>query len=622
MAAFLPSGVLPEARAADCCAHQWDCGTITTAPDCLNTGVKIYACKICRATKAETIAPLGHSYGKWEKWNADWHKRVCTRDPSHTQAAYHVWSESAVTTTATCTTAGVKTIVCSICGETKTEAVASLGHCFGPWTRICDYYHQRVCARDASHKEKAPHTWDCGRVTPSADCVTPGCITYTCTGCGATKTEKVPATGHNYGCWKKLNDECHQRVCANNPNHTETAKHTWDNGTVTQAASCAAGGITTYTCTGCGATRTCASAALGHAYGNWQFLNASFHRRVCSRDASHKIDAYHTWDCGKLVRQPGCTEPGAKLYTCTVCGGTKTEDVLPAGHSYGPWQKVNATQHQRVCTRDASHIQTTYHVWGKGTVTKEPTCNVPGVKTFTCAFCGATKTEPICCPVQEPVTQPEPCTEPVVRPDPTPACQTLVLSAASVSARPGDTVTVPVSICQAAPVSYLRLNVQYDASALQLVKAERGELFDNYEQGTAFVFDSVDNLNRTGVILTLTFKVCGNASGSIAVTLSGDAFTKNETPVAVTAKPCAVTIGGGSLLGDVNGDNTVDGRDLVRLRKYLANQNEATGLSTVTITSCSDVTGDGKVDGRDLIRLRKYLIALNEATGISSVVLG
>ena len=45
------------------------------------------------------------------------------------------------------------------------------------------------------------HTWDTGTVTKEATCTEPGVKTYTCTdeGCGETKTEEIPATGHTYG---------------------------------------------------------------------------------------------------------------------------------------------------------------------------------------------------------------------------------------------------------------------------------------------------------------------------------------------------------------------------------------------------------------------------------------
>ena len=42
------------------------------------------------------------------------------------------------------------------------------------------------------------HVWNEGVVTTAPTCTTAGVKTYTCTKCNATKTEVVPATGHNY----------------------------------------------------------------------------------------------------------------------------------------------------------------------------------------------------------------------------------------------------------------------------------------------------------------------------------------------------------------------------------------------------------------------------------------
>ena len=43
------------------------------------------------------------------------------------------------------------------------------------------------------------HTWDAGKVTVAPTCVAAGEMTYTCEaeGCGATKTEEIPATGEH-----------------------------------------------------------------------------------------------------------------------------------------------------------------------------------------------------------------------------------------------------------------------------------------------------------------------------------------------------------------------------------------------------------------------------------------
>ncbi len=45
---------------------------------------------------------------------------------------------------------------------------------------------------DAAEKE---HTWDTGKVTLNPTATTDGILTYTCTSCGETKTEVIPATG-------------------------------------------------------------------------------------------------------------------------------------------------------------------------------------------------------------------------------------------------------------------------------------------------------------------------------------------------------------------------------------------------------------------------------------------
>lgn len=42
------------------------------------------------------------------------------------------------------------------------------------------------------------HSWDSGKVTTQPTCTAAGTKTYTCTSCGATKTESIVAKGHNW----------------------------------------------------------------------------------------------------------------------------------------------------------------------------------------------------------------------------------------------------------------------------------------------------------------------------------------------------------------------------------------------------------------------------------------
>ena len=198
-----------------------------------------------------------------------------------------------------------------------------------------------------------------------------------------------------------------------------------------------------------------------------------------------------------------------------------------------------------------------------------------------------------------------------------------VLTVASVNAQPGKTVTVDVDLSKAAPMSYLRVTLDYDTSVLTLTNVKNGGLFDSFDSGASYVLSADADVETTGRLLTLTFAVSEAAeAGEYAVTvLAKECYNYEEAPVTVGVEPGKVTVRA-FVAGDANGDGEIDGRDVIRLRKYLANLNEATGESTVEISAGADCTGDGVVDGRDLIRLRKYLANLDESTGVSTVTLG
>ena len=244
------------------------------------------------------------------------------------EKANHTWDSGKITTAATCTKDGVKTYTCTVCKATKTETVKATGHNYGTWTKLNGTQHQRVCANDKTHVEKANHTWDNGKITTAATCTKDGVKTFTCTVCQATKTETVKATGHSYGAWEMLDDTQHQRVCANDAAHTETSPHVWDKGTVTKSPTCTTEGETTYTCTGCGAMVTVpGDAALGHNWGAWTNLNGTSHKRVCANDSTHVETAEHVWDDGTVTTEPTDKAEGVKTYTCTVCGAERTEAI-------------------------------------------------------------------------------------------------------------------------------------------------------------------------------------------------------------------------------------------------------------------------------------------------------
>ena len=306
----------------------------------------------------------------------------------------HAYTQETLTFAAACDVPAYEVKTCQ-CGNFSFTQTAAPGHNFGAWTSVSAQEHRRICANDAAHVETAAHSWNTGTVTVKPTCTQTGEKTFTCTVCGATKTEALDALEHHFGAWEPVDENEHRRVCANDAAHVETAAHSWNTGAVTVKPTCTAKGEKTFTCTVCGATKTEPLDALEHHFGAWVPFDENEHRRVCTNDAAHVETAAHSWNAGTVTVKPTCTETGEKTFTCTVCGATKTEPVDALEHHFGAWEPFDENEHRRVCANDAAHVETAAHTWNAGTVTVKPTCTARGEKTFSCTVCGATKTEAV-----------------------------------------------------------------------------------------------------------------------------------------------------------------------------------------------------------------------------------
>ena len=209
------------------CEHEWDNGEVTIQPTCETTGVKTYTCSICDKTKTEEIEALGHTPAKVdaveascettgvsEHWecsrchkvftDADCESETTLVDLTIPSLGHVINKVDAVE--ASCETTGVSEHwECSRChklfsdangnNETTLDAVTvdALDHDWGDWTDCEDgSNHQRVCARDNTHKETAAHEWDAGEVITAATYWEDGEKKLTCEKCGATKNEVIP----------------------------------------------------------------------------------------------------------------------------------------------------------------------------------------------------------------------------------------------------------------------------------------------------------------------------------------------------------------------------------------------------------------------------------------------
>lgn len=193
-------------------------------------------------------------------------------------------------------------------------------HQWGEWVSVDDGHHKRVCKADESHVETQAHSqtgWvsvdgeshrdtctvcDWSETKPhhivaigeavAADCLGPGKTAgKKCDYCDTILEEQktIEPLGHDFS-GKYLNDaEGHWHKCTRCDKIDEKAAHTYP------------AGATCDTATNC---------------------------TVCNYE---KPAGQHTWDAGKVTKEPTETEAGIKTYTCTTCKATKTEAVPAVG---------------------------------------------------------------------------------------------------------------------------------------------------------------------------------------------------------------------------------------------------------------------------------------------------
>ncbi|MGN1442216.1 MAG: InlB B-repeat-containing protein, partial [Acutalibacteraceae bacterium] len=189
----------------------------------------------------------------------------------------------------------------------------------------------------------------------------------------------------------------------------------------------------------------------------------------------------------------------------------------------------------------------------------------------------------------------------------------------------GEEFTVDVNIENNPGFCYLKLRLNYDSDSFEFIEAVNGTVStDSFSSTTeALLWDSDKNATADGTLVTLKFKAKDNlAAGEYTLGIAFvEGYNYDEENITLGVNNATITVVE-FIYGDVTGDNVINGKDLVRLRKYLLTLDETTGTADVEISLGADTTGDGVVNGKDLVRLRKYLLNYDEVTGTSPIVLG
>ena len=245
-------------------------------------------------------------------------------------------------------------------------------------------------------------------------------------------------TEHDFsGSWVTTDPEYHWHVCAaEGCDETDTkVAHDWvdDESKTDVPATCIADGIHYSKCSVCGKEKSEAiTDRPDHSFtgAGWVTTDPEYHWHVCATEGCDEIDTKgaHDWvdDESKPDKPATCIADGIHYSKCSVCGKGKSEPLTDRpGHDFtGALKYTDETGHYHVCTTEGceetdtkvAHVCDKYekvddnvhskacecgyseneaHNWDEGVVTKEPSENEKGIRTYTCEDCHTTKTEVI-----------------------------------------------------------------------------------------------------------------------------------------------------------------------------------------------------------------------------------
>lgn len=261
------------------------------------------------------------------------------------------------------------------------------------------------------------------------------------------------------------------------------------------------------------------------------------------------------------TKAPTCTEEGVDSLICPNCGEVASIVTSATGHTAGDWFVIT-----------------------------EATATATGLKRQSCTVCGVMLAEEVI-PVKEV----------------TPLANITMSAGANLTAVPGETVTVPVSVSNpdadmAIGVILLRYSLPEGVTITNVEVCGIAAGSDK-QHSASTLLSNLQGIQGSGQFLKITFQVAEDAAFPVSVKVSPEvSILSTEEDIALPAFYIEIEEGSKRVPGDVNDDGKVSTADFLRLSKYLA---EWPGI--VINESNSDVNADGKVSTADFLRLAKYL---------------
>lgn len=429
-----------ETEGVDADGHDWeDTFTVDKEATCLESGSQSIHCRNCDAVKdSEAIPATGHLFTNYASDN----NATCKADGTMTAYCEHGCGAQN-----TIIEEGSNEIIAHIPGEAVTEKVVpSTCSRKGSYDSVI---YCTVCGIELSREtitaDKAAHT----------EVIDPA-LTATCTGTGLTEGShcavcgeillaqiETPVLEHTFGEWETLKEaSCtgkgsRQRSCSacgiKETESIEPSGHDWEQTwTIDKEASCTEAGSRSIRCRNCEAVKESeVIPVIGHVFLNY----------VSNNDATCKADGTRTAECENgcgakntildegsrdkekhVASEPvkenmvdaTCTNDGSfdQVVYCSACNeeiSRETYAIERTGHTEIIDPAIEATctesglskgKHCSICNEvltKQKKIPALGHSWNAGTVTKKPTYNANGIKTYACMRegCKETKTESI-----------------------------------------------------------------------------------------------------------------------------------------------------------------------------------------------------------------------------------
>ncbi len=526
-----------------------------------------------------------HTYGDWVADGTVYHKKTCSACGDVTRKA-HTWDAGVITTEPTYTSTGIKTYTCAGCRQTKTEVIDKV---VLPTQRTTvTVGNVTTCAEEGitvpvSISKNAGLMGLTLQIEYDSDVLA---LT------GATKGTALSNLAFTRGAmnenpatfiWDGSSEDTSNGqillltfaivdTTASEYTVEATVKTACDDKLNTVETNVTAGTIT----------------KKSHSYGLWIKNDNDTHKKVC--ECGKEITEIHSWNGGSVTTPATHTKDGVRTYICTICSETKTEVIEKdtENHTYENFVADGAKNHKKVCVCGA--FTTEAHKWDAGVVTTQPTAGSPSIKTYTCTACKYKRSETFGSRL--------------------PTENDTNLTVGNITARSGDEIIVPVSISKNVGITGLQLTFGYNIDALTLTKVTKGTALGNMEftepgdfneERLVFMWDGQDADSSNGEILLLNFKVADTAvAGDYQIFVNLEiACDQNFNSVPIYLNNGTVKIAN-QLPGDVNNDKTVDVKDVMLTRRYVAG-----GYGVTLIESVADVNKDGSVDVKDVMLMRR-----------------